>query len=398
MTIQELRAELNRVANEMTELGKIEDWADDEREKFEKLNTASEDLEKRLVMAEKVERLSIPADATPVDMPEVPEPESRTYDEVFEKYVRHGTLEMEREDVKTLRAGYQVVGTDNLGGYTVPEGQMQIIEESMLAFGGLRSGPITVLRTADGRDLPFPTSNDTGNTGQFLAEATEETNTADIAVGELRLGAYKVSSKFVKLSAEFLRDTSIDAGAWVLRALAERNARALATQLIVGDGSTEPGGLDTAGSFVTAAGAAAITRTDILNLIHSVDPAYRRSPAFRLVMNDATVKAIKLLSVGSSDDRPLWVPSMRDGAPSTIEGVPYVVDIGVASIAASARSMYAGDLSKFIVRDAGPARLYRLEERYREFDATAFILFTAHDSGILDAGTDPIKYLRHPAS
>jgi HK97 family phage major capsid protein len=50
--------------------------------------------------------------------------------------------------------------TTTTGGYTVADSMMQGLEESLLAFGGMRQ-VATILRTATGGPLPIPTTNDT---------------------------------------------------------------------------------------------------------------------------------------------------------------------------------------------------------------------------------------------
>jgi hypothetical protein len=39
-------------------------------------------------------------------------------------------------------------------------------------------------------------------------------------------------------------------------------------------------------------------------------------------------------------------------------------------------------------------QMLRLTERYAEYLQVAFLLFSRHDSMLLDAGTNPIKYLQ----
>ena len=291
----------------------------------------------------------------------------------------------------------QSVGTDSGGGFAVPDVVMPALERNLQAGGGIRRAPITILPTEDGRDLPIPTANDTGNVGVILAENAGASD-QDVTFGQIILKAYKFSSDVIKTSQEFLDDSSFDVVQFLLDAIAERLGRGLATFLINGDGVSEPGGLDMAGSFVSAAAASAISRTDILNLIHSVDPVYRASPAFGLALGDGALKAIKTITVSSTDARPLWQVSMRDGEPDTIEGEPYWVVNEVQDPGGGNRSVFAGDFSKFILREAGPVRIKRLVERYGEIDQIGFVAFGRYDSAILDAGTDPLKYLLHPAS
>ena len=52
-----------------------------------------------------------------------------------------------------------------------------------------------------------------------------------------------------------------------------------------------------------------------------------------------------------------------------------------------------GAFSKFLIRDSGTPLILRLQERYADFNQTAFVMFTRHDSVVLDAGTNPIKFI-----
>ena len=62
--------------------------------------------------------------------------------------------------------------TGSAGGYTVPQGFINQLEASLLAFGGMRE-VATILRTAEGNDLPIPTVSDHANVGAILAENTQ---------------------------------------------------------------------------------------------------------------------------------------------------------------------------------------------------------------------------------
>ena len=126
-----------------------------------------------------------------------------------------------------------------------------------------------------------------------------------------------------------------------------------------------------------------------MDLIHSVDPAYRRSPQAAFMMNDATLAAIKKLSIGSGDDRPLWVPSMRDGAPDTIEGFRYAINPDMANLGTATKPIAFGDWSKYIIRTVGTQTLLRLNERYADSLTTGFLLYGRFDGKLLN--TSAIK-------
>jgi HK97 family phage major capsid protein len=48
--------------------------------------------------------------------------------------------------------------------------------------------------------------------------------------------------------------------------------------------------------------------------------------------------------------------------------------------------MVYGAFSQFVIRDAGPMRMFRLEELYRATDQTGFVAFSRHDSETLQVG------------
>lgn len=408
MTNAEIRDALNRVANEMRELGEKAEWTAEDQAKFDKLTERSNELDKRLALADKLAEMDKPQES--IGKRQVPggaAPDVSTdpdYEEVFGKYVRFGLGDMTEIERRVLRSGFspgegraQTAGGTTAGGYTVPYGPMQRLEKALLDYGGVLEASKR-LYTSDGRTLQIPTINDTSKVGRILAENTAATEDA-LVFGQKTLGAIKFSSDLVLASNEFLTDTAIDAEGEIAELLGIRLGRTLAPYLINGDGVSEPEGLDMAVSFYTAAGAAAITRADIVNLIHKVDPAHRRSPDFKLVFNDSTLSAIKLLAVGTGDDRPLWQPSMRDGEPSTVEGVPYVVDQGCADIGAGLHSAYAVDFRQFWVRQAGPIRLVREGGgAYATTDQVAFVALARWDSVLVDPGSNAAAYLRHPAS
>jgi HK97 family phage major capsid protein len=329
------------------------------------------------------------------------------YHEVWEKYIRHGMGALTPEEHPVLHTGFRVEsenraqskGVTTAGGFSVPDAIYPMIEQNKLAFGGLyASDAVRKLATPDGRTIPWPTDDDTSNTVALLAENAEDTAVNDVTFGQVNVGAFRFSTGFIKCSYEFLADTSVDVSSWIAEKLGTRYARGIAPYLINGDGTGEPQGLDAGGLGKTFASPTAITRSEILDLVASIDPAYRNSPSFRLVLSDSMLTALMKLTVGSSDDRPLWQPSVRDGVPPTLEGYKYVVDAGVASMAASAHSIYAGDLSKFVIREVNRPIILRLTERGAEFGQVWFIGMFRMDSRILDAGTDPLKYGRHPAS
>lgn len=277
----------------------------------------------------------------------------------------------------------------DLGGYTVPEGFVPRVERALLAFGGVM-GVAEVLNTATGEDLPWPTSDDTSNTGEQEGENTA-TNEQAAAFGQFKLRAYNYSSKLVKVPYALIRDNAVNLVDLLGDMLGERLARILATKFTTGTGVATPQGIvvgSTAG--VTSASSTAITADELIDLEFSVDPAYRVGAAW--MMNDSVVKAIAKLKDG--EGRYMWQPSIVAGQPSTLRGYPVVTNQAMASsIASTAKTILFGQLRAYKVRMVGSIRLKRLVERYAEYDQEAFVAFLSADGGLLDAGTHPVKHL-----
>ena len=285
--------------------------------------------------------------------------------------------------------------TDSAGGYTIPEGFVFELERALLAFGGMRQVS-SVIRTDSGNDLPWPTVNDTSNAGAILAENTQVSE-QDVTFGSLTLGAYKYTSKLVRVSEELMQDSAFNLAQVLGSLLGERVARILNTHFTTGSGSGQPNGVVEASPVgKTCASASAITASEIIDLFHSVDPSYRDGDRSVFMMNDSTVAAVRKLT----DDQGqfLWQTGMQAGVPDRLYGRRVVVNQDVADIAAGSLPAIFGDLSLYKIRDVRSVRLRRLVERYADYDQQGFVAFSRHDGNLLNAGTNPVKLLKMAAS
>lgn len=287
-----------------------------------------------------------------------------------------------------------VVSPDLGGHFTVPDEMMRPLEVALLQFGGMRQ-VATVIRTATGAELPNPTMNDTSNKGALLGEGLEHTE-LDTEFNQLLLHAFKYTSRRVPVSVEYLQDNAINFVGRIGSILGERIGRITNEHFTVGTGNSQPNGIVTAAtsSGVTTGGAAAISYDNIIDLKHSVDPAYRDGARF--MFNDTTLKILKKIKVpqysGDTAGQPLWRAGLAASEPDTIDGDPYTVNQQVES-GTGKKAMLYGLLSKYLIRDVRDITLVRLDERYAELGVVAFLAFSRHDGDLLDAGTHPVKYL-----
>jgi len=299
-------------------------------------------------------------------------------------------------DIKLPDFRAQSVGTDSEGGYLRPEGFWPELRRAMLMFGGILENA-RVVRTATGAVLPIPTVDDTSNTGEDVSENAEVAE-QDVTFSEKQLDAYKLGSGLIRVSHEFLNDSAFPVDGLIGSLLGERLGRRLNTRATTGTGSSQANGYVTASTAgTTTASATAVTYSEILGLIHAVDPAYRASPNFRVAFNDSSLLALKQLGVGSSDARPLWQPGMAVGEPNTIDGKRYFINQDMADIGSSAKAFVAGDFSQFWVRLVEDVRLLRLNERFGEFDQVGFVAFLRMDSELATGSTKALYHLPQKA-
>lgn len=334
MNIEEILAALKAIIDG----AEGRDLTDEEVERYEKLEgeletaqkaseatTRSAEIRKRQATYEKPQPTGIHV-GTPK--------EDDTLERAFDHYLRTGK---ENQDLVELRAQGEAAGTE--GGYLVPDVPRNKLVERMLAFGGLASHAETI-NTSSGAPMPWPTIDDTGNVGEIVNEGGTFSSGADLVFGQEELSAYKYmagggSSLPLRVSVELLQDAAFDVQGLVTRALGTRLARIQAVHLVRGTGVNEPQGIVTGLTGIELADdTAGVTYNDLVEFIHSVDPAYRDGAMWGF--NDASLKTIEKITDSNGD--PIWRPlnaTMGTGAQGdggkvgqsgTLLGYPYFVD------------------------------------------------------------------------
>lgn len=284
--------------------------------------------------------------------------------------------------------------TNAAGGYTIPALFFAELQRNLLAFGGARA-MARILTTDTGQSLPIPTMDNTSNKAQIVSEGSPLTSPNDVTFGQVAVPTFMYRS-FLPITLEMLQDSAFNLEAEIRRVLTEQVARGTNVHFTTGNGTTQPKGfIPGSSSGVTGSSATSITFSDLVDLEHSVDPAYRTGPSVGWQMADSTLKIIKKLV--DSQNRPLWLPGIATREPDTILGYRYVINQDMAPVAASNKSLAFGDWSKFLVRDVRNPLIVRANELHIGNAQIGFYIFSRHGSNVLDAGTDPIKHLTHPS-
>lgn len=321
--------------------------------------------------------------------------EERSYDEVFWSWVKRGREGLSEEDRRIMREVRAQSTSATEGAELIPEGFVPELVESLAAYGPMLDPGVTrQITTSSGNKLPWPTMNDTSNKGAILAENTQDSE-LDVVFGSKELDAFKYTSRVIRVSEELLQDDAVGIEAVIRDAMAERLGRIVNEHLTTGTGSGQPNGIVTASAEGFEAGAAAaISFDDLIELYHSVDPAYRSSGTLAFMFNDNTLKLLRKLKDGQSNY--IWQPaSVQTGEPATILGTPYVINQDMADVAGSARSVVFGAMDRYIVRRVREFAVRRLVERYADFYQVGFLGFGRFDGELLD--TAAVKHLVHPA-
>lgn len=391
----EQRAEAEQAVDKaLAEAGEIEARAD----RIAKLEAA----EKRSIESiENAER-----EAREANRPKYNAAESRNggdmdYRTAFHEYLRAEgqKSEMPVEARSVLERGFESIElraqttTAAAGGYTVPVELANILVKSMLAWGPMYDpGVTTEIVTSGGGRITMPTVNDTASVVVKHTEGTTLTDDggSDVTFGEKVLDAFPFNTEWLRVSKE-LADDSIFAMETILgNLLGERLGRRANLELTVGDGTGDPNGIVTASALgKTAAGTAAITSDEIIDLLHSVDPAYRMGPRVRFMFNDSTLAAVRKLKDG--DGNYLWqMGNIQAGVPGSLLGYNYSINQAMASLATGQKVMVFGDFSKYYVRKVGSPLIGAIQDKdfWPGFGIAGYIRF---DGELAD--TAAVKHL-----
>lgn len=283
------------------------------------------------------------------------------------------------------------IGTTTAGGNSVPNEVMRAYYEVQKWYGRVREMAM-VVQTETGATLPWPTVNDTANTGRVLGEATAATTTTDPSFGVVNLGAFKFSSDAVLISWELLQDSFIDLATFMGTMLGRRIGRIQNTKFTVGAGTTEPKGVITGATVgKTAAATNAFTFDEVIDLVHSLDPAYRGLPDTGFMIHDTIAAYVRKMKDGTG--RYVWEPGLQLGQPDRLLGFAASINNDMDSALTTGKKLLAfGNLKLgFLVRDAGAVRIVRSDEKYVLEHQVMFEASQRADSNVID--TTAIKVL-----
>lgn len=330
----------------------------------------------------------------------------------FANWLRVGTDGLASEDKRLLRTSerrdmYEAglpTGAASGGGILVPAGsEFEHRVMSAMKYTSSLFEICSVIRSANGRPKAFSLDNDATISGEGPLGEGAQTNMADIgSPSQAILGAYRFSSKMLRISKELMADQEVNFDEYLPRTLGVRIARALSPLLTNGSGTntilgfTQGPNVVNAGTAIGAgandgtSGANSIGTSDLATLENAVDYAYRANA--RWMVHPNTLKSLR--SQLDKEGRPLF-PGLHHSPDGINRLLNYPVEVNTAidtlqanssSPQVTAKPIWFADWSRYTVRLVSPFVLIRSLELYADLDALAVVMYARADARWTDTG------------
>jgi len=331
-------------------------------------------------------------DALPTDKRDIVK--SPEYTSAFFKALcKRSLTSSESSMLKEMRGTATITTSESglAGGYVIPYQFSYELERTMAYYGPMLTVS-RIITTPQAGTLYYPKVNDTAVAGNWHTEAAAVT-VQDMTFTRETFNAH-VLNTLVKVSVEWANDEFGLLNTELPVMLGERLGRGLNTAFTTGDGSGKPTGFrDVAPSGVSSASSGAFTAANLVDLVHSVDVAYRNSPSVAFMMHDNILSAVRKLNFDTANN-PLFQPSLREGAPDKLLGYNYFVNNDLPSAqTTAAKIIFFGDWSKYVIRQVANNVLVPLRERFMDEMEIGFLMYARYDGKLLQ--TAAIKHLKN---
>ena len=267
-----------------------------------------------------------------------------------------------------------------------------------LAYYGGVSQMAQQFMTGTGGEYRLMQMDAASQEGEILdAQDTSVTELGLPTIGVQTFGAKTASSKPILLTRELLQDAVFDIQSYAERQAVRRMGRIWNKAFTTTQAGTgmPVGVVSSAMAGLTAASQTAITWTELTNLIYAINRAYRETGEtgetgeggfgvegggrLGYMLSDDAEKAARVLV--DADGRPLWVPSTREGAPSMLNGYPYVVNGHMDSVAAGNVPILFGNFAYYGIRTVRSVEIFRfMDSRTMQKNTVECLAFSRRDA------------------
>lgn len=335
----------------------------EDTETYERMEQEIVDLGHEIERQERLDAMGREMEA-PLMAPLTTKPESKKKEEktgrASDAYRKAFWDQLRRKDAMTpeLRNALET-GTDSEGGYLVPDEFERTLVQGLTENGIVRAHAHVITTSSGLHKIPVVAAH---GSAAWIDEEGAYTD-SDEVFGQVQLDAHKVGT-LIKVSEELLNDSAFNLERYITSEFSRRIGDKEEEAFLIGNGSSKPTGMlnATGGGTVgvTAAGTAAITADELVDLYYALKAPYRKNAIW--VLNDTTIKLIRKLKTG--DGQYLWQPGIKDGEQNMILGRPYYTSPYMPSAAAGAKTIIFGDLNYYWIGDRVGITFKRLNELY----------------------------------
>jgi HK97 family phage major capsid protein len=283
----------------------------------------------------------------------------------------------------------------------VQQGFYDKLAVALKAYDALFNDDVAeVIETDTGAPLVYPSLDDTANAAQVVTEGdADPTNVDPITAATLGTpSTYRTG--LIKCSRELAEDSRIPIADILAQAFAIRIGRGVGPALVSALLSAAKVGPTANGSAANSGGSEtgveSIGWTDLVDLVKSVDPAYRSARKCGWLMNDDTLLALD--SVITKQGLPMVKPLYDAEGRRLLLGYPVGICPSMPDIGAGKTPIAFGATGYFITRLVrNSTRIAVLEERFAELGQIAYRAQTRANGTLLavTSTNSPVKLLQN---
>ena len=265
--------------------------------------------------------------------------------------------------MKALRTNFRdisnelKVGTDESGGYLVPE-EMEVDIVNGLEDENIVRKLATKVQTSGLHKINIAATKPAA----LWVEEGGQLTFGDGTFDQVSLDAHKLHVG-IKVTEELLYDAAFNLEKYITEEFTRALANAEEDAFLNGDGVNKPTGIfdsKKGGELGLTTKAQTITADELIDLVYSLDRPYRKRAAF--ILNDATVAQIRKLK--DVNGAYIWQPSLKDGEPDRLLGYPAYTSAFAPKAEKGKLAVAFGDFSYYKIGDRGNRSFQDLKELF----------------------------------
>ena len=265
--------------------------------------------------------------------------------------------------MKALRTNFRdisnelKVGTDESGGYLVPE-EMEVDIVNGLEEENIVRKLATKVQTSGLHKINIAATKPAA----LWVEEGGQLTFGDGTFDQVSLDAHKLHVG-IKVTEELLYDAAFNLEKYITEEFTRALANAEEDAFLNGDGVNKPTGIfdsKKGGELGGTTKAQTITADELIDLVYSLDRPYRKRAAF--ILNDATVAQIRKLK--DVNGAYIWQPSLKDGEPDRLLGYPAYTSAFAPKAEKGKLAVAFGDFSYYKIGDRGNRSFQDLKELF----------------------------------